>query len=132
MKIFRICSFVPFVALAMALIFTPIRARSQNAARASKSPDAPAGNVEAGKRVYNKNGCYECHGREGQGGVVTGPRIGPNPIPFDAFSSYVRKPTGEMPPYTAKVLTDQELADIYAFLQARAQPPVKRPAALLN
>lgn len=39
MKIFRICSFVPFVALAMALIFSPARARSQNAARTAKSPD---------------------------------------------------------------------------------------------
>lgn len=132
MKIFRICSFVPFVALAMALIFSPARARSQNAARTAKSPDTTGGNVEAGKRVYTKDGCYECHGREGQGGVVTGPRIGPNPIPFDAFSSYVRRPTREMPPYTSKVLTDQELADIYAFLQARAQPPATKPAALLN
>ncbi len=132
MKTFRLWSFAPLVALAMALIFSPARARSQNAAQTAKSPDAPAGNVEAGKRVYTKDGCYECHGREGQGTSVAGPRIGPDPIPFDAFSSYVRKPTREMPPYTAKVLTDQELADIYAFLQARAQPPATKPAALLN
>ena len=28
-----------------------------------------------------------------------------------------------MPPYTDKVLSNQELADIYAFLQARPRPP---------
>jgi mono/diheme cytochrome c family protein len=132
MKTFRVCSSALLVAFAVALIFSPARARSKNAAKASKSSDTPAGNVEAGKRVYTKDGCYECHGREGQGSSMAGPRIGPNPIPFDAFSAYVRKPTREMPPYTAKVLTDQELADIYAFLQARAQPPAKMPAALLN
>ncbi len=28
-----------------------------------------------------------------------------------------------MPPYTVKVVSDQELADIYAFLMAIPQPP---------
>jgi ubiquinol-cytochrome c reductase cytochrome c subunit len=28
-----------------------------------------------------------------------------------------------MPPYTAKVVSDQELADIHAFLRAIPQPP---------
>ena len=28
-----------------------------------------------------------------------------------------------MPPYTAKVVTDQDLADIYAFLLTIPQPP---------
>jgi hypothetical protein len=28
-----------------------------------------------------------------------------------------------MPPYTAKVVSDTEMADIYAFLQARPEPP---------
>jgi len=40
--------------------------------------------------------------------------------------SYVRKPTREMPPYTDKVVSDQELADIYAFLQSRPRPPAAK------
>jgi cytochrome c1 len=39
-----------------------------------------------------------------------------------AFEAWVRRPKGEMPPYTNKVLTDAELADIYAFLRTRARP----------
>jgi len=132
MKAFHTCGSVALAALAVALFFSPGSARSQNAAQASSSSDTPKGNVEAGKLVFNKYGCYECHGREGQGSTMGGPRIGPNPIPFDSFSSYIRKPTREMPPYTAKVVTDQELADIYAFLQARAKPPATKPAALMN
>jgi ubiquinol-cytochrome c reductase cytochrome c subunit len=61
-----------------------------------------------------------------------GPRIGPDPIPFDILLRYVRKPTGEMPPYTAKVISDQELADIYAFLQSRARPATEKAKQLLK
>src|SRR4051812_6455629 len=83
---------------------------------------APKGNVEAGKKSFTKAGCYECHGREAQG-AVTGPRLNQNPITFARFISYIRKPSGEMPPYTAKVIGDQEAADLYAFLQSLPKPP---------
>lgn len=85
--------------------------------------DAPKGNAENGRRVYLKTGCYQCHGREGQGSPSTGPRLGPGPSPWRAFEQYVRQPRGEMPPYTAKVLTAAELADIYAYLRSRPRPP---------
>jgi len=54
---------------------------------------------------------------------VGGPRLGPNPISFPAFIKYVRQPTGQMPPFTIKVTSDADLADIYAFLQSLPQPP---------
>jgi mono/diheme cytochrome c family protein len=129
MKAFRACSSATLVALAMALIFSPTCVRAQNAAQAPKLTEAPAGSAENGKRTYTKYGCYECHGREGQGSTMTGPRLGPDPIPFEVFSSYVRKPMREMPPYTAKVVSDQELADIYAFLRSRPHPPTARPSS---
>ena len=55
--------------------------------------------------------------------MAAGPRLGPDPIPFARFAQYVRSPTGEMPPYTEKVLSNQEMADIYAFVQTRPRPP---------
>jgi mono/diheme cytochrome c family protein len=118
--------------LAFALYFGSICLRVADAAQESKATDTPAGNAENGKRVFNKNGCYECHGREGQGSTMTGPRIAPNPVPFDVLSRYVRKPTGEMPPYTAKVVSDQELADIYSFLQSRPRPPAAKDIPILK
>jgi mono/diheme cytochrome c family protein len=120
------------VALAIALSFGSAHTSVVSAAQESKPSDAPAGNAENGKKIFNKNGCYECHGREGQGSTVTGPRIAPDPVPFDVLSGYVRKPTGEMPPYTAKVISDQELADIYAFLQSRPHPPAAKANPLLK
>ena len=132
MKTIHCYNYAAVAALAIALCFSLARVRTVDAAQESKSPDTPAGNAENGKRVFNKNGCYECHGREGQGSTMTGPRIAPNPVPLDVLARYVRKPTGEMPPYTDKVVSDQELADIYAFLKSRPHPPAAKDIPMLK
>jgi ubiquinol-cytochrome c reductase cytochrome c subunit len=131
MKTFRLCSCGAISALAIVLFFAFAQVRVV-AAQEPKPSDAPSGNAENGKRLFNKDGCYQCHGREGQGSVMTGPRIAPDPPSYDFILRYVRKPTGEMPPYTAKVVSDQELADIYAFLQSRPRPSTTKANALLK
>ena len=88
---------------------------------ASSAQGAPKGDVENGKKIYSSYGCYQCHGYAAHGGP--GGRLAPRPIAFAAFARYVRRPTGQMPPYTVKVVSDQELADIYAFLQTIPPPP---------
>ena len=102
------------------------------AAQTPKAGQAPAGNKENGRKIFVSYGCYQCHGREAQGGAGTGPKLGPRPIVFAAFSMYVRQPSGQMPPYTSKVVSDQELADMYAFLQSLPQPPAAKSIPLLN
>jgi mono/diheme cytochrome c family protein len=87
----------------------------------AQNDNPPAGNVENGKKLYAQYGCYQCHGYAAQGG--TGPRVAPRPLAYPAFAKYVRQPTGEMPPYTVKVLSDPRLADIYAFLRSVPLPP---------
>jgi mono/diheme cytochrome c family protein len=132
MKTFHCYNSAAVAALAVALCFSLARGKVVDAAQESKPPETPAGNAENGKRVFNKNGCYECHGREGQGSTMTGPRIAPNPVPFEVLARYVRKPTGEMPPYTDKVVSEQELADIYAFLKSRPRPPAAKDIPILK
>jgi mono/diheme cytochrome c family protein len=83
---------------------------------------ASAGDSERGKTLYIKTGCAGCHGLEGQGAPTSGPRIAPNPLPIEAFIKYIRSPAGQMPPYTRKVMSDQELTDIRAFLAERPKP----------
>lgn len=92
----------------------------------------PRGNAAAGRKLYVSHGCYQCHGYEAQGSSATGPRLGPRPIPLAAFSRYVRQPTGQMPPYTVKVLSDAELIDVYAFVQSRPAPPPVQSIPLLR
>jgi ubiquinol-cytochrome c reductase cytochrome c subunit len=90
--------------------------------RTTLAQQPTAKQVEAGAALYKRVGCFQCHVNEGQGGA-NGPRLGPNPIPLPRFMQYVRKPAGDMPPYSTKVVSDRELADIYAFLQTRRRPP---------
>jgi mono/diheme cytochrome c family protein len=91
---------------------------------------APAGRVDVGAALYRKVGCFQCHVNEAQGGA-NGPKLGPDPVPFARFSQYVRRPTGDMPPYTEKVLSAQDMADIYAFVRARPRPPAVSAIPLL-
>jgi ubiquinol-cytochrome c reductase cytochrome c subunit len=93
-----------------------------SSATAGAQNRAPKPDIENGRRAYMKTGCYQCHGREGQGSPTTGPRLGPPSSAFAAFEAWVRRPRGEMPPYTSAVLSDTDLADIYAFLRTRPRP----------
>jgi len=101
------------------------------AAGSAQRPAAiPPGNAVNGGKLFVKYGCYECHGREGQGGLA-GPRIAPNTPSVTTLIRYVRAPRGEMPPYTEKLLkSDQDLIDIHAYLSSRAaaKPQVIPPA----
>jgi mono/diheme cytochrome c family protein len=117
------------VILGVALFIAGAQARPQ--AKPAPAQDAK-GNVENGKRLFTSSGCYECHGREAQGSRYSGPRLGPDPISLPAFRSYIRAPKGQMPPYTGKVLTDGELADIHAFLGSLPAPPGAKTIPLLN
>src|SRR5215510_5846537 len=95
---------------------------------AQQAQPAPAGNVEKGRVGFVKVGCAQCHGREAQGSPTTGPRLGPNGLPYPAFARYVRAPRLQMPPYNEKILPDADLADLYAFVQSR--PKAATPPAL--
>jgi mono/diheme cytochrome c family protein len=90
-------------------------------------------NPENGKLLFKRFGCYECHGYVGQGSTQTGgSRLSPPEIPLTAFVNYVRSPSGQMPPYTTKVVPDQDLADIYSYLQSLPRPAPAETIPLLS
>lgn len=91
---------------------------------------AQDGNVANGKKLYLKDGCYECHGYNGQGGA--GARLAPKVMATANLIKYVRHPAGSMPPYTAKVASDQDLADIRAYLATMPDPPPLKSIPILN
>jgi mono/diheme cytochrome c family protein len=115
-----------FIFVSVSLCFlTAVTVLSQ-----APADNTPAGNAENGKKLYAQYGCYQCHGYAAQGGV--GPRLAPRPLAFAAFSKYLRQPSGEMPPYTVKVLSNSQLADVYAFLRSVPQPPAVDSIPLLK
>ena len=118
--------------LILAMLASALLAQNPGAATkgGAATAAAPTGNAQNGKKIFDSYGCYQCHGREAQGGV--GPKLGPRPLSWTAFSRYVRQPTDQMPPYTVKVVSDQELADIYAFLAGIPQPPAAKGIPILN
>ena len=94
--------------------------------------DAPAGSTKTGEELYAKQGCYECHGWVAQGANFSGPRIAPPVLPYESFLEQIRQPRSDMPPYSERVLTDKQLADIYAFLQTIPEPPDRKTIPLLQ
>ena len=94
---------------------------------------ALAADAARGKILFTqKYGCYECHGTQGQGSPVTGPRLAPNPMPYDALSAIVRTSDTGMLPYRESILPNEDLQDIYAYLQSIPPAPDYKTIPLLS
>jgi mono/diheme cytochrome c family protein len=90
-----------------------------------------AASAEKGKAAYVQHGCWGCHGFQGQGGV-TGPKLAPEPIAVEAFTAFVRGSNRAMPPYQEAILSNDDLADIHAYLQTIPKPADYKSIPLLN
>jgi mono/diheme cytochrome c family protein len=86
-----------------------------------------AGDAGNGKRVFLADGCFECHGRAGQGGAMNypTPAIAQLEMPVESFVAFLRDAPRDMPAYSAGVLSDKDAADIYAYLRSL---PGRKPA----
>jgi ubiquinol-cytochrome c reductase cytochrome c subunit len=121
----RITTFIIATAVAATLV------AGAGALSAQPTSSAPAGDAKHGQQLFDVNGCYLCHNYQGQGtgsrkpNQNPGPNLAPGPIPWTAFVTQLRTPRVAMPPYDASILSDQDLADIYAYLES--QPPNKDP-----
>ncbi len=119
------CTFLLPACAAIAVAVVSVPARAQ---------DAPKGDAANGKVVYLKDGCFLCHGRVGQGGGYNTPvpALAKTEMPFEAFRTQLRQPTDDMPAYSTKVISDQEITDIYAFVQSLPGKRNPKDIAILN
>jgi mono/diheme cytochrome c family protein len=94
---------------------------------AALAQNAGSGDAANGKRVYLADGCFECHGRVGQGGAMNypAPALAQVEMPIESFMAYLRNGPNDMPAYSTSVLSDKEATDIYAFLRSL---PGRKPA----
>jgi mono/diheme cytochrome c family protein len=122
-----------FIAAAWVLSTATITVGAQrlqpSVAEARQAQPSAAGNVDSGKRLFMNYYCYSCHGTEGQGGA--GPRLVARAT-SESLIRYVRKPSGVMPAYTSKVISEQQLIDIHAYLRSIPPPPAAKAIPLLN
>jgi mono/diheme cytochrome c family protein len=87
-----------------------------------------------GRQLYVANGCGYCHGTVGQGGGgrTGGLRLAQMGIALPAFLNQLRHPVNEMPPYVESVVSDQDAANIHAFIASLPPPPDVKTIPILN
>ena len=90
-----------------------------------------AASAEKGKTAFVQHGCWQCHGFQGQGGV-TGPKLAPEPLPLETFAAFVRTSNRTMPPYMEAILSNEDVADIHAYLESIPKPKDHKSIPLLN
>lgn len=100
----------------------------------AQAQDAPAGDAAKGKAVFLQQGCFTCHGRAGQGGAYNGPApiLAQTAMPIEGFRAQIRNPVNDMPAYPDAVLSDKDIADIYAFVKSLPGPRSPKDIAILN
>src|SRR6267142_2039698 len=86
------------VAVMVTAALLPVAAKSQGNA-------APAGNVNNGKELYLKYGCYACHGYTAQTGNGA---------------------------HLVSTKPDQQAADLFAYIKTFKEPPAAKDIPLLN
>jgi ubiquinol-cytochrome c reductase cytochrome c subunit len=120
------------IGLSLIAIVLMAARNSEGAPAAAASPVASAspvvaalvGDPVAGKATFTQY-CSICHGTAAQGFI--GPHIGGIPWGTAGLHAIVRGGVGGyggMPPFNAEVVTDQNIADIAAFLASLAPAPV--------
>jgi mono/diheme cytochrome c family protein len=104
------------------------------ASAVASAQDAPQGDAANGKRIFLADGCFTCHGRSGQGGAYNGPApiLAHTQLPFDGFKGQIRNPADDMPAFSDAVLSDKDIADIYAFVQTLPGATSAKNIAILN
>jgi mono/diheme cytochrome c family protein len=95
----------------------------------------PAANAQSnavnGKELYVKYTCYGCHGFSGQNGP--GIKLVPMKMTQEGFTGLVRTPSNrQMPSYSAKVISDAQLGDIWTYMKTLPDSPAAKDIPLLN
>jgi mono/diheme cytochrome c family protein len=130
----RVDTVAAAAALLMLAAVTPARhvAAQNSGGQQAQAPAAPQGDAKAGQQLYMADGCWECHGTAAQGGAITGPRLANTQLPFPAVLQQLRVPQNAMPPYEPAVLSDGDVANIYAWLKSLPTPQTAANIPLLN
>jgi mono/diheme cytochrome c family protein len=63
---------------------------------------------------------------------MTGPRVSRTAFSYQGFLAQLRHPVNQMPPYEAAILSDQDAADLYAYLQQIPAPRDPKSIPLLK
>jgi len=83
--------------------------------RRAPSPALQPGAEIQGRLAFDRV-CQTCHGSAASGGA--GPRLAPFSRDYDELLGIVREGAGEMPPISARELSDEGVAQVLAYLKS--------------
>ena len=89
-------------------------------AEAQPPAEIAPGDPDRGQQVFFQNGCNVCHGDTGQG--LIGPTLAQTSFSVEQVIGQYRNPRGVMPPFSAGVVSDQQVTDVHAWLQTLPLP----------
>jgi cytochrome c550 len=104
-----------FLSLAVVILVALVVAACGGGGAAAPSTQ---GDANAGAKAWASSPCVACHGANAEGGA--GPRLAGTSRSFDQVKNIVRNGRGgEMPKFTTAEVSDQAVADIYAWLKSK-------------
>ena len=83
--------------------------------------EGAVGNPVNGQNLFFSLGCNVCHGDQGEG--LVGPTIAMTIVPLERVVQQYREPLEAMNEFPPDQVSDEEIADIYAWLQTVPRPP---------
>ena len=128
--------------VASALIALSLATISGQQGKIVPAPTSPvSGNAAKGKALYYENGCYACHGYNGETGAR--PFVGRwgNLATEQGFIAFLRGranvaplvPSTSMPNFGEASLSDQKAKDIYAYIRTfKSSAPELKDIPTLN
>jgi len=81
---------------------------------------AQAGDVARGRQLWETKLCKNCHGANGEGGYAA-PRAGDGKS-LEDWLTQVRTPRSAMPAFSDTQVSDQDIADMHAYMQTLTAP----------
>ncbi len=86
-----------------------------------EAEEGAIGNPINGQDLFFSLGCNVCHGDRGEG--LVGPTIARTIVPLDRVVEQYRLPLEAMTAFPPDQVSDEEIADVYAWLQTVERPP---------
>ena len=83
--------------------------------------EGAVGNPANGQNLFFSLGCNVCHGDQGEG--LVGPTIAMTIVPLDRVIQQYREPLEAMTEFPPDQVSDEDIADIFAWLQTVPRPP---------
>jgi mono/diheme cytochrome c family protein len=98
------------------------------ACESTRNVSVTQGDAAQGRSLWLRSACVGCHGPNGEGSRA-GPALANTPLTLREVIDITRRGGPGMPAYSASLISDEDLQDMYAWFQAPVLVPTAEPTA---